>query len=319
MGIRTWLYKRTGIQLKTFGAGNKSDLSLQNVPEKYRLFSKAERYVAFLNTYLPLLRNKTLTVPDAERTKSAVFAHTLEEIRDKTGFCLEFGVYQGTSITQSAHRYPDRHFYGFDSFEGLPNDGRKDWNHDFSLTELPNVPSNASLIKGWFANTLPAFLEKNPATPIAFLNIDCDIYSSTVDVFTALEQHKKLEPGIVIYFAELVNYADLTNPETGVGYYFTNEILALFEMLERTGLGIEWLYCHDQVRAFPQTMDLLESQEHPEWKANLEQGYHPQASLRLTRSGIDYSILDDGESVKKIIQLASRYEKIIKIKQLPKV
>ena len=40
------------------------------------------------------------------------------------GLALEFGVFKGTTINHLARQAPDRRFYGFDSFTGLPDTGR---------------------------------------------------------------------------------------------------------------------------------------------------------------------------------------------------
>lgn len=44
------------------------------------------------------------------------------------------------------------------------------------------MPPNVELVRGWFDDTLPAFLEAHPG-PISFAHIDCDLYSSTKTVF----------------------------------------------------------------------------------------------------------------------------------------
>ena len=81
-----------------------------------------------------------------------------------------------------------RPFYGFDSFEGLPEDWRTEGdrkNFDRKGKLAPVHFPNIRLVKGWFNETIPKFKEsvidsiKNQK--VAFLHIDCDIYSSTVD------------------------------------------------------------------------------------------------------------------------------------------
>ena len=47
---------------------------------------------------------------------------------------------------------------------------------------------------------MPAFLDAHPTTPIRFMNIDCDLYSSTKDVFDAVAH--RVRPGTVIVFDE---------------------------------------------------------------------------------------------------------------------
>lgn len=254
-------------------------------------FNKTERYVAFLLTYLPKLQPLTLATPFEKCPKrGAVLNHTLNYLKDKKGLNLEFGVYQGSSINMSAKKYLDKHFYGFDSFEGFPSDNRKDWDQDFSVETLPEVPANVSLIKGWFSETLPEFLDKHKSN-ISFINVDCDIYSSTKDVFDELVKRQLLKPGVIIFFDELINYNG----------YLWNEALALFEMLERTGLGIEWICAHQNVRLLDETASLYEIEKHPNWAQDLETGYRQQASLILTDKGIDYSIFEI-EHVRRKIQ-----------------
>jgi hypothetical protein len=121
------------------------------------------------------------------------------------GLLLEFGVAKGDSVRFLGARTP-RILHGFDSFEGLP----EDWNGTFERRgkfglggRLPEVPSNVRLHKGWFSDTVPAFLAAEPG-PIAFLHVDCDIYSSTRLVFEQLGP--RLGSGAVIVFDEYFNY-----------------------------------------------------------------------------------------------------------------
>jgi hypothetical protein len=105
---------------------------------------------------------------------------------DCGGLCIEFGVFKGESINHFARRRPELTFHGFDSFEGLP----KEWagmmapKGTFDVGgALPPVEPNVVLYKGWFDRTLPEFMKENEGKKIAFLHIDCDIYSSTKTIF----------------------------------------------------------------------------------------------------------------------------------------
>jgi predicted O-methyltransferase YrrM len=121
------------------------------------------------------------------------------------GLVLEFGVEKGLSIRHLASLTP-RTVHGFDSFEGLPGDwtGTKEAKSAFSLKgQLPKIPPNAKLHVGWFDATLPTFLAANPA-PCALLHVDCDIYTSTVTIFSLLRD--RIAPGTVIVFDEYFNY-----------------------------------------------------------------------------------------------------------------
>ncbi|MFI3258399.1 MAG: TylF/MycF/NovP-related O-methyltransferase [Spirochaetales bacterium] len=118
---------------------------------------------------------------------------------------LEFGVFEGESINFCADFLPKKTFYGFDSFEGLPElwDGKLPQKAFDLQGSMPAVRNNVRLVKGWFDKTLPDFLKDNPHD-IAFLHIDCDLYSSTKTVFEQL--HGRIKPHTIIVFDEYFNY-----------------------------------------------------------------------------------------------------------------
>jgi predicted O-methyltransferase YrrM len=127
----------------------------------------------------------------------------LRQVTLKEGLYLEFGVFSGTSINHIAAQMPQT-IYGFDSFEGLPERWRDRLGTDyFKVKKLPDVRSNVTLVKGWFDKTLPEFLKQHPGD-VAFLHVDCDLYSSTKTVFECLA--KRIKPGTIIVFDEYFNY-----------------------------------------------------------------------------------------------------------------
>ena len=115
------------------------------------------------------------------------------------GLVLELGVRFGTSIRQIARR-ANQDVHGFDSFQGLPEAWHKMPQGAYSTEgELPQVPANVRLHVGLFEDTLPVFLPTHPG-PVRFMNVDCDLYSSTA---TALELlAPRIVPGTVIAFDE---------------------------------------------------------------------------------------------------------------------
>jgi hypothetical protein len=123
------------------------------------------------------------------------------------GMALEFGVYSGKTLTEIARSRKGVDVYGFDSFEGLP----EHWRAGFPegtfggemLPDGPPVVEGAELVVGWFDDTLPKFLETHPG-PVAFLHVDCDIYSSTKTVLELVGP--RLRPGSVVVFDEFFNY-----------------------------------------------------------------------------------------------------------------
>ena len=131
------------------------------------------------------------------------------DYRDK--LFLEFGVFEGATINFCSSLMPEEKFYGFDSFEGLPETSGYWLKGDFDVKEkLPKVNKNVSLIKGYFNETLPKFLEEYKEKA-AFIHIDCDLYSSTKTIFENI--YDRIVPNTVIQFDEYYNYPGWRNHE----------------------------------------------------------------------------------------------------------
>ncbi|GAB5403893.1 MAG: hypothetical protein Aurels2KO_21240 [Aureliella sp.] len=132
------------------------------------------------------------------------------------GHMLEFGVFDATSINRTADLWPDRQLFGFDSFEGLPEDwdlGSKVYtkNGKWHLNgKLPEVRSNVTLIKGFFDDTLENWWKANQGQ-IGFLHVDCDLYSSTKTVLSTLNDG--IVPGTIIRFDDLIDFREFENYE----------------------------------------------------------------------------------------------------------
>ncbi len=132
---------------------------------------------------------------------NTVLKKAYEAISLQYGLILEFGVRYGTSIRQLAS-LTSNPIYGFDSFEGLPEDWHQESKEIYSTKgKIPKVPHHVSLIPGWFDKTLPLFLEKHEVD-VALINIDCDIYSSTKTVLDLLSP--RIKKGTIIIFDEYI-------------------------------------------------------------------------------------------------------------------
>jgi hypothetical protein len=120
---------------------------------------------------------------------------------------LEFGVANGDSLQVLLHfrdvwrrRFPGTPrmtAVGFDTFEGLPAPRPEDRGVDYRQGDyagrleevqahLTNRYADVRLVKGLFQNSLASEREFLIANPPIFISIDCDYYSSTMDVFRAL-------------------------------------------------------------------------------------------------------------------------------------
>jgi hypothetical protein len=160
------------------------------------------------------------------------------------GLHCEFGVGRGFSTYNISSHIGDNIIYGFDSFEGLP----EEWDDEnpqgvYSLggrippgplikgsqddpgmynTEMHPIlvewPSNVRLIQGLVQDTVPKFLDNHEGN-FAFVHIDLDIYSATRSVFKNIVS--RLQTGTIIAFDEFLDYPT----------YKEHEIKALAEML----------------------------------------------------------------------------------------
>jgi hypothetical protein len=122
------------------------------------------------------------------------------------GHYLEFGVFTGGTIRYIARCISNRTIHGFDSFEGLPEpwSGFGLGGKSFDVEgHLPRVPDNVALHRGYFDRSLPPWLNDHPG-PVAFIHIDCDLYSSTKTILDLLAP--RLVNGTVILFDEYFNY-----------------------------------------------------------------------------------------------------------------
>ena len=147
------------------------------------------------------------------------------------GMALEFGVADGASL-RHVSKQSTRRFHGFDSFEGLPENwsGTFERKGKFSRAgDLPAVPVNVTLHPGWFSHTLPIILKTHPNERVAFLHVDCDIYSSTRTVFELLAP--RLGPGSVIVFDEYFNYPN----------WRRHEFKAFQEFIRDSGVAYSYL------------------------------------------------------------------------------
>ncbi len=149
----------------------------------------------------------------------------------RRGLFLEFGVWSGETLNMIAdHVGPEVRVHGFDSFRGLPEDWVGDYRKGrFDLEgRMPQVRPNAVLHAGGFADTLPPFAAEE-REDIAFLHVDCDLYSSTKTVFDHLGD--RLVPGSAIVFDEYFNYVGCRD----------HEYKAFQELVHRQGLRYRYL------------------------------------------------------------------------------
>lgn len=157
---------------------------------------------------------------------------------------IEFGVAGGSGLLElerlaslaSRSTGVDIEVYGFDRGEGLPavadyRDLPYTWQPGFFQMDVPALQSqltSARLVLGDISETIPIFKERDDPAPVAFVAIDLDYYSSTVDALRVFDcPDEGTLPRVLCYFDDVVGPDHvLHNDEVG-------ELLAIREFNEQ--------------------------------------------------------------------------------------
>lgn len=163
-----------------------------------------------------------------------------QQAQNLDGLYLEFGVAKGRTITKIAEAVPERTIYGFDWFKGLPEYWANGYDAGHFACEKPtDLPPNVEIVEGLFKKTIPGFIKEHKDEKVAFMHVDCDLYSSAKYVLDKFE--KKFQDGSIIVFDELIIYNG----------YEMHEWKAWNEFLEKTKYRYEVLgRAHQESVAF---------------------------------------------------------------------
>jgi hypothetical protein len=137
---------------------------------------------------------------DAHQT----LVHAIEHLNDRTmnwtnKHVVEFGVASGLSLEILAFYLGGKvPIFGFDSFEGLP----EDWAHTeckkgfFSQNGVVPEIENTRIYPGWFEDSVPKYVADHPNAEIALLHLDADLYSSTKTILDGINH--MIVPGTIV-------------------------------------------------------------------------------------------------------------------------
>ena len=136
---------------------------------------------------------------------------------DKQIYC--FGVAHGSTVEGLVAGLRNRnmdipHMHLFDSFQGLPKEekgvaipavwvegafGAPRTKLEQAIKTISLPQDNFSIHEGWFKDTLQADLVKNGTfKPAAYVDVDADLYNSTMDILDFMFAHKLIGPGTLI-------------------------------------------------------------------------------------------------------------------------
>lgn len=148
------------------------------------------------------------------------------------GNLMEFGLYHCDimrRLIKAGIEYgnPFCEVWGFDSFEGLPQEAdhvwhNPDWNPGaFSVKSTYNLSSvdecisfckeriydyidqkvpKLNFVPGFFETSLTLELGQNLINTVSFLHVDCDLYKSTIDCLRWVFTHRVLTEGCLVRF-----------------------------------------------------------------------------------------------------------------------
>jgi Methyltransferase domain len=176
----------------------------------FRSYSETLHRINQTPLFFDFIKKHTDDVVTTDRVKLEEYCHT-QFIGDFPIDYFEFGVSRGESIRRwsQLNTSPDSRFFGFDSFEGLPENWSGAPKGSYSTKgELPAIDdSRVHFVKGLFQESMPKFLmgykaveghyrEKNRLV----LYNDCDLYSSTLFCLTQFDS--VIKPGTILIFDE---------------------------------------------------------------------------------------------------------------------
>jgi hypothetical protein len=167
------------------------------------------------------LSDHNFRFPQIVKSRDEVFRIVADQVRERRVLYLEFGVYKGRGMRfwSNELKHPESKLHGFDSFEGLPEDFGPLSKGTFTTGgRVPQIDdSRVQFFQGWFHETLPNYTV--PDHDILILNLDADLYSSTIYVLRHLQPW--IVPGSFVYLD------DMTTPD--------HEGKAFHEFMSETG------------------------------------------------------------------------------------
>lgn len=201
--------KKAGIDLRLFDGISRYDLVNRDnslLWEMRSIYAKAYE-LATEDTARYVIQNmRTATAFHSKESYHEWLGQLISENQSENGINFEFGVFYGATIVKFAEKTQNQ-FYGFDSFEGLPEDWVPESSKGaFKTKSLLEMPDHVELVKGYYNISLPTFMQRADilGKKADFVHIDCDLYSSAKTVFEQIAP--LIQTGTIIAFDEYFNY-----------------------------------------------------------------------------------------------------------------
>lgn len=232
-------FQKAGIDLRLFAGISECDL-IDKMQQNFLGMNSIDRKTYELaqeDTARYVIQNMTTAYSFRSREEYHEWlCGQIGENQSENGINLEFGVAYGATIVKFAEQTKNS-FYGFDSFEGLPEDWIKGFRKgEFKANKLLEMPEHVELVKGYYDVSLPPFMQREDiiGRRADFVHIDCDLYSSTKTVFEYIAP--LIQKGTIIAFDEYFNY-----PGWQLGEY-----KAFQEYVEQSHVKYEYMAYNDR-------------------------------------------------------------------------
>ncbi len=166
-------------------------------------FANLNRLSAWISSQKGLGMNDfyRLNLNYQERLNMYAFIIQKESLQEPIDY-IEFGVFDGGSFMwwANANTQANSRFYGFDTFEGLPEDWgsfkKGDMQSNMPLTDDTRI----TFFKGLFQDTVPGFAKNYKPGVRRVIHFDADLFTSTLFGLTSMAPF--LKPGDIIIFDE---------------------------------------------------------------------------------------------------------------------
>ena len=200
--------------------------------------------------------NFTERLERTPNSKSNLYDSIVRENKEflKGKSLLEFGVWTGISLSRFTASYNkvglDKDFYGFDSFQGLPEENLDKNNPSYwtpglfsggsTAQQVRNKLPHVKVVPGWFSDTLNQdLLDEVSKKEIGILHVDCDIYTSSMQVLEWVVSNNLLSDGTIVIYDDWGGHY-----ESGVGEFECGEGKAHKDICEKYDLNFEFLSCN---------------------------------------------------------------------------
>lgn len=228
----------TGI-LRIFSPFNRLFLFIRNFNELKRWIRKNNTGTLLMNDYYSPKRDyqKRLLL------YKAVSDHL--ELDKKELVYLEFGVASGQSFFwwMENNKNSSSKFFGFDTFEGLPESwgGYKKGAMAHAENEVSTDDKRAQFVKGIFQDSLSGFISDNHEilSKSKLIHLDADLFSSTIFVLSQL--YPFLKRGDIILFDEfnVANHEFLAYKIFTESFYVNLKLIAAQNNFYQTAFIVE--------------------------------------------------------------------------------